>query len=162
MAKKVDTRFLNPFFSSAFDVIAEMSGESVSRGQLSISKSQDSVSAGFSVVIGVTGEVEGRVILDMTKKTAIKFAEIMNMEDIGEFNDLVKSTMGEIGNMVSGRAVSKLQDEGFDFRITPPTLFEGEQMIMTTPISLPVIVVPLNVSFGEILVNLALTQNASE
>ena len=153
---KVDTKYLNPFFSSAYDVIHEMSGEAVKRGQLRLHNKPESPSSGFAVVIGVTGELEGRVIVDLKKETAVKFAEIMNMEEIGEFNELVKSTMGEIGNMISGRAVSKLQNEGFSFNITPPTLFEGENMVVSTPSNLPIIVVPLEVSFGVITVNLAL------
>jgi len=154
---KVATKYLNPFFSSAFDVITEMSGETVKRGKLRLHNTPECESLGFAVIIGVTGEVEGRVIVDMNKITAIKFAETMNMEEIGEFNDLVKSSMGEIGNMISGRAISKLQNEGFGFNITPPTLFEGENMVVSTPSSLPVIVVPLELSYGTILVNLALS-----
>ncbi len=154
---KIDAKFLNPFFSSAYDVIQEMSGQSVERGKLALQNSQTCRSLGFAVIIGVVGEVEGRVILDMSQITAIKFAEIMNMETIGEFNELVKSSMGEIGNMISGRAVSKLQNEGYDFNITPPTLFEGQNMVMSNPSELPTIVVPLKAEFGSILVNLALT-----
>lgn len=154
----IEAKYLNPFFSSAFDIISEMSGEAVTRGQLRLHNKAESNSHGFAVIIGVTGDLEGRVIVDMSKSTAIKFAEIMNMEDIGEFNDLVKSSMGEIGNMISGRAVTKLQNEGGDFNITPPTLFEGENMIVSTPQALPIIVVPLTVPFGHIDVNLALTK----
>ncbi|MCJ8344568.1 chemotaxis protein CheX [bacterium] len=134
-----------------------MSSETVTRGKLRLHNKAESNSLGFAVIIGVTGDLEGRVIVDMSQATAIKFAEIMNMEEIGEFNDLVKSSMGEIGNMISGRAISKLQNEGGDFNITPPTLFEGENMIVSTPNALPIIVVPLSVPFGHIDVNLALT-----
>ena len=159
---KVDTKYLNPFFTSAYDVLEEMSGESVARGNLRLHKSPECKSHGFAVIIGITGQVEGRVILDMSPPTAIKFAEIMNMEEIGELDDLVKSSMGEVGNMISGRAVSKLQNLGYDFRITPPTLFEGNDMVVSTPASLPVIVVPLALPFGEILINLALTEAMPE
>jgi chemotaxis protein CheX len=154
MSAKIDVKILNPFFSSAYDVVEEMSGLEVTRGELRLHKNPTYTSQGFAVIIGVTGTLEGRVIIDMEKATALKFAEIMNMEDIGEFNELVKSSMGEIGNMISGRAISKLQDTGFDFNITPPTLFEGEQMTISTPV-LPTLVVPIIAEFGKIEINLA-------
>lgn len=154
MSPKMDVKILNPFFSSAYDVIREMAGDDVVRGELKLHKQKDYPSKGFAVIIGVTGALEGRVIIDMDQSVAVKFAEVMNMEDIGEFNELVKSSMGEVGNMVSGRAISKLQDSGFDCRISPPTLFEGEKMSISTPI-LPTIVVPILLSFGVIEINLA-------
>lgn len=156
---KIDAKYLNPFFSAAYDVITEMSEEEVQRGKLALNNSTEARSAGFAVVIGVVSESEninGRVILDMRKDTAIRFAEKMNFETIGQFNDLVRSSMGEIGNMISGRAISSLQNQGYDFNITPPTLFEGDNMLVTTPAGLPTVVVPLDTSFGRIMVNLAL------
>lgn len=156
---KIDIKYLNPFFTAAYDVISEMSEEDVQRGKLALNNSTETKSRGFAVIIGVVSDKErinGRVILDMEKKTAIQFAEKMNFEDIGEFNDLVRSSMGEIGNMISGRAISVLQNQGYDFSITPPTLFEGDNMTVTTPNSLPTVVVPLETVFGKILVNLAL------
>lgn len=160
---KIDIKYLNPFFTAAYDVICEMSEEDVQRGKLALNNSTETKSRGFAVIIGVVSDKErinGRVILDMEKKTAIQFAEKMNFEDIGEFNDLVRSSMGEIGNMISGRAISVLQNQGYDFSITPPTLFEGDNMTVTTPNSLPTVVVPLDTIFGKILVNLALAASS--
>lgn len=154
MSSKIDVKMLNPFFGSAYDVIKEMAGDGVVRGELKLHKQKDFPSKGFAVIIGVTGSLEGRVIIDMEKHVAIEFAEVMNMERIGEFNELVKSSMGEVGNMISGRAISKLQDAGFDCRISPPTLFEGEKMSISTPI-LPTIIVPIKLPFGIIEINLA-------
>ncbi len=162
---RIDAKYLNPFFSAAYEVIREMSEQDVERGRLKLNNSTESLSSGFAVVIGVISEhegINGRVIMDMTKETAVKFAEKMNFETIGVFNELVKSSMGEIGNMVSGRAISALQNEGYDFNITPPTLLEGENMAVTTPEGLPTIMVPLQTAFGLITINLALAAYSDE
>ena len=58
----------------------------------------------FQVILKIDGDITGQVILDMSKEVAIKLAEIMNMEEIGEFNEMVKSSVQEIGESLSEKA----------------------------------------------------------
>ena len=91
-------KLLNPFFISVFDVLEEMSGEKAERGQLVLKKDKKFSSNGVQVILKIDGDITGQVILDMSKEVAIKLAEIMNMEEIGEFNDMVKSSIKKLVN----------------------------------------------------------------
>lgn len=157
MSNAVDVKILNPFFSSSYEVVSEMTGLDITKGKLSLTKSAEFKSKGLSVIIGVTGVIEGRVILDMQIPVALKLASLMNFEEITESNELVRSSLGELGNMVSGKAVSKLMEQGYDLNITPPSVFEGQGITVTDSFSMQNILAPLILDIGEIDVNLALS-----
>ncbi|MFP4497899.1 MAG: chemotaxis protein CheX [Vulcanimicrobiota bacterium] len=145
---------VKPFAQAAYDVLKEIIEGPVTRGKLSLMQSPVSVH-GVVVIIGLTGGVEGRVLFDMNMETAKKIAEIMNYEEFETFNSLCRATISELGNIIAGRAVSMLNDGGYNFNITPPVLFVGEKM-ETSDIVQDTLVIPLETDHGTINVNVAL------
>lgn len=152
----IESQFSDPFFHSTYDILVEIVGGEVILGDRIPREKPEVESLGFAIIIGLTGVCQGRFILDTRKDTALKIAEVMNMESISEFNDLVRSTFGELANMITGSATTSLQNKGFDINISPPTLFEGEKMLISTTNWLPVLASSLTTSMGELRVNLAL------
>jgi len=146
--------YVKPFVQAAYDVLADIFEVPLERGKLSLLTSPVSVN-GVAVVIGLTGEIEGRVLFDMTEETAKKIAGVMNYEEFSEMNQLAKATISELGNIIAGRAISTLNDNGFKFAITPPILFIGEKM-ETTDRSQETLVVPLKSEYGDFNINIAL------
>ncbi|MGM0607439.1 MAG: chemotaxis protein CheX [Candidatus Muiribacteriota bacterium] len=154
--------YINPFVESAISVLAEMAGATFTRGDLAL-KTFPMVSKGLVIVIGVAGEIEGRVLYDMDKKTAMKVAGLMmGGEEVNEYDEMVASALAELGNIISGNAISQLNDLGFTFDITPPTLFSGDKLEMSNPsIGTQTLVIPLKSDeVGEIVVNVALKEKA--
>jgi len=149
-------KLLNPFFSSIFDVLEEMSGEKAERGKLVLQKNKKFSSNGFQVILSINGDVTGQVILDMSKEVAIKLAEIMNMEEIGEFNEMVKSSIKEIGESLSEKANQRLVETKLESQISPPQLLESNSVVIKENINKAVICAPLKLPFGEIIINLAI------
>lgn len=147
---------LNPFFTSVYECLEEISGESVKRGKLYLQKDRQFASRGFSVMIIISGQIEGKIILDMSKKVAIKFAEIMNMEEIGEFNDQVKSAIKEMANSVCEQSTEKLSKMEIEVNIDSPELIETEQLEQGNDNNVAVIAAPLELPFGELVIYLAL------
>ena len=152
----VESQISDPFFHATYDTLVEIIGGEVILGETITHNDSEFSALGFAIVIGLTGVCQGRFILDTTKETAIQIAEIMNMESINEFNDLVRSTFGELANMITGSATTSLQNKGFDINISPPTMFEGDKMLISTPNWPSIIIAPINTEKGEIRVNLAL------
>jgi chemotaxis protein CheX len=146
--------YIGPFAEAAYEILAKMLDVPVTRGKLSLNRSP-MVSFGVVVIIGLAGEIEGRVMYDMDKQTALNIAKVMNSMDFQEFDDLAKSTISELGNIITGRAVTVLNDRGFKFSITPPTLFVGNQMEMTD-LGLDILVIPLEMELGNMVINVAL------
>lgn len=149
--------FVNPFVESAVSVLRDMCSFSVTKGQLSVKKSNIDT-LGVAPIIGVTGDVSGRVIYDMSMQTALKIASIMNGEDLPEFDDLAQSAIAELSNIITGNTISLLSAAGYHVDITPPTLFLGKDMHISKGEMLT-LVVPLIIDAGEIFINVALKEN---
>jgi chemotaxis protein CheX len=99
----------------------------VKRGNIYLKGSSQSI-LGIATVVGLAGSVEGRVILDMDMPTALQIASIMNGETLSELDDMVKATLTELANIVTGVAVTKLHELNFKFDLTPPTIITGNNM----------------------------------
>ena len=133
--------YINPFVESAVTVISEVIQEEIKRGQISLKASAIPVSD-VAVVIGLAGQVEGRILFDMGMETALDIVSKMNNEQINEFNELARATITELGNMICGRAVTKLADMGFTFDVTPPAVFSGKKMVVSNT-EIEALLVPL-------------------
>ena len=156
--------YINPFVEISYRVLKEvLDGSEVKRGNLYL-KSTAMPVMGVAALVGLAGDVEGRVLFDMTLDTALKIASKMNNEDLPQFDDLAKATISELANMITAQAVTKLHDLGFKFDLTPPALFAGEKMEIAalggTSDSVEALIVPLITEFGKIEVNVAIRERA--
>lgn len=154
--------YINPFVETAYRVLKEvLNGADVKRGELAL-KSVAMPVMGVAALVGLAGDVEGRVLFDMTYETALKIASQMNGETLTKFDDLVKATISELANLITAQAVTKLHELGFKFDLTPPALFAGEKMeiaaLAGTQNNVEALIVPLITEFGEIELNVAIRE----
>lgn len=150
--------YLNPFTEAAFYVLSEVIfDDDIQRGELSIRK-DPMVSTGVSTVIGLTGDLQGHVVYDMDRKTAIAIATEMNGEPMPGLNDLVRSTINELANMISGNATAKLSENGYNCDITPPTFIVGVDSELYAHKGMQHIVIPLKSKCGTIILSLAVSE----
>jgi chemotaxis protein CheX len=152
--------YINPFIQAATNTLKELiPNMTFERGQLSTSDSPI-FCGGCASVIGITGQVEGRVIFDMTKDAAIKIAGGMNEEEFAEFDSMVSSSINELANIISGGAITILNNNGYELDISAPTVFTGESLELYDPQTLGAsIIVPINTNFGELKINVAMRDN---
>lgn len=154
--------YINPFVEAAFVVLQESLQTDVKRGELYL-KSTSVPVLGVAAIIGLAGNVEGRVLLDMTRNTAIAIAsgmlKSMEMEPITELNDLGRATITELANMITGQAVTKLHDLGFSFDLTPPALFTGDNMEISNA-DVEALIVPMETPHGKIEINVAIRERS--
>ncbi|MCA1753425.1 MAG: chemotaxis protein CheX [Spirochaeta sp.] len=152
--------YINPFVESAYNVLQEVLSVEITRGELYL-KSTSMPVLGVAAIIGLAGDVEGRVLFDMSKDTAIKIAsgmlESMEMEPIEELNDMGKATITELANMITGQAVTKLHNLGFKFDLTPPAIFTGDNMEIADT-GVEALIVPMELPFGKIEINVAIRE----
>lgn len=154
--------YINPFVESAYNVLKEVLNTEVNRGELYL-KSTSMPVLGVAAVVGLAGDVEGRVLFDMTRETAIQIAssmlEGMEMEKIEELNDMGKATITELANMITGQSVTKLHNLGFKFDLTPPAIFTGENMEVSDT-GVEALIVPMEVPQGKIEINVAIRERS--
>mgnify|MGYP000978423880 CR=1 FL=1 len=82
----------------------------------------------------------------------------MNGEEITDFNDLAQSTIAELSNIITGNTISLLSGSGYRVDITPPTLFMGDNLVVSKAEALT-LVVPIVTDAGDIYINVALKEN---
>ena len=148
--------YINPFVEAAFSVLKEVLAEELKRGELYLKSTSQPV-LGVAAIIGLTGEVEGRVLIDMSKETALGVASAMNEEKLSDFGDLGKATIGELANMIAAQAVTKLADIGFEFDLTPPAIITGENMQVNDG-NVEALIVPIVMSHGKLEINVAVRE----
>ena len=85
------------------------------------------------ILIGVTGEMRGQVVLSIDEKKACEIASRMMMGmPVPELDDMAISAISELGNMIMGNAATILSTKGIGIDITPPTLCRGAMKISQT------------------------------
>lgn len=154
--------YINPFVESAYNVLQEVLQSEVKRGELYLKSSAMPV-LGVAAIVGLAGDVEGRVLFDMSQETAIKIAskmlEDMEMEPVTSMNDMARATITELANMITGQAVTKLHNLGFSFDLTPPAIFTGENMEVSNT-DVEALIVPMDLPMGKIEINVAIRERS--
>jgi len=155
--------YINPFVEAAFNVLKEVLGTDVKRGDLFL-KSTTMQIQGVAALVGLAGDVEGRVLFDMTKDTALAVASGMNSEEMTVLDEMVKATITELANMITAQAVTKLHDLGFKFDLTPPALFTGDNMEISNNMEVEALIVPMELGpggkSGKIEINVVIRERA--
>jgi chemotaxis protein CheX len=150
--------YINPFVEATFNVLKEVLNTEVKRGDLYLKSTTMSIQ-GVAALVGLAGDVEGRVLFDMTKETALAVAGAMNQETFTVLDELAKATIQELANMITAQAVTKLHDLGFKFDLTPPALFTGENMEVSNNLKVEALIVPMDLGpHGKIEVNVAIRE----
>lgn len=148
--------YINPFVESAFNVLKEVLQGDIKRGELYL-KSTSMPVMGVAALVGLAGDVEGRVLFDMEKASALKIASAMNGEQLTVMDELVKATITELANMITAQAVTKLHELGFRFDLTPPAIFTGDNMEVSDQ-DVEALIVPMETPQGKIEINVAIRE----
>lgn len=146
--------YVQPFVTSAQEILAQVLSGQIAAGKVELSPAPKTGN-GVTAIVGVTGEGEGRVLYEMSRETALAIAGEMNDEPQSELGVLAQDTLSELASMMTGRAISLLNDRGYSLRVSPPTLISGDNVIISTA-ELETMTVPLETTHGEVVVNVAL------
>lgn len=84
------------------------------------------------IMIGVTGEMRGQVLIAMSENDACDIASKMCMMEVKTIDDFAASALSELGNMIMGNASTVFASNGIGIDITPPTLSHGEVSFTNT------------------------------
>ena len=121
---EMNAEHVNPFLVAATKILKDMCFIDSKVGKPYLSDCQfneDSV----IIVIGVTGEMRGQVLMEMRESVACDIASKMCMMPVTQMDDLSKSAIGELGNMIMGNAATIFSTKGIGIDITPPVLAVG-------------------------------------
>jgi len=81
---------------------------------------------GMASLVTIQGDIEGRIILDIDPPTAARVASYLAGAPVSETDEMVRETVCELANLVIGNAITALNDQGFSFKIHPPTIHTAD------------------------------------
>lgn len=151
--------FINPFISAAVEVLQKETGAEVKRGEISLEKSAYT-SHDVTVLIGVTGMLQGLVLYGFPEATAKNIVEAILGERVAVLDEMVVSAMAEMGNVITGLASGGLEAKGYICDITPPSVIIGRGVVLST-IKIHRLRIPLITSLGLMEISCAFTSTAS-
>lgn len=152
----MNVKFIKPFVEAAYEVLKVEAGVSVTRGGISLQKSAHTTND-VTVIISMVGQVEGVVFYGMSEQTAINIVSNIIGQPFEEFDELAQSGIGELGNVITGQASRRLFEAGFEADISPPTLLQGKDVIIST-LDFQRLLVPLETELGSFEITLALRE----
>lgn len=111
--------YIDPFVTTTIRVLDSAIPGSIRRGDVTVLQG-DRMKGDVAVLVRITGDAEGDIILSMDTATALRICASLFREDFAVMTPRSVDALMEIANMITGNAVSALNDQGFDFAVSPP------------------------------------------
>jgi chemotaxis protein CheX len=151
----VKAEILNSFISSALEVLQTMAGLEPRTGSPRL-KGREERSYDISGIIGLTGQVQGFVVLSLCESAALHVVSSFVGEPVAHVDEQVKDAVGELTNMFAGGAKRVLAAARYDLRISIPSVVVGEGHVISRPRGVPCLEIPFETEAGPFSVELCL------
>ena len=145
---------IQPFINAADAVFAESLQAPTKIVDLSMDE-ETCRRKGVAALIAIKGEIEGRVILDLSPEVALRVASHLAGEELPESEQVVRETVCELANMVIGNSVTLLNDQGFRFKDFPPEIHVHESGLSGSA-DTEAMVLCLETPCGEVYLNISM------
>ena len=107
--------YINPFLMAATSVIKDICQVDMKIGRPYV-KTTEFASDSVIIMIGVTGEVRGQVLMSFPEAHALHVASKMMMGmPVTALDDMSASAINELGNMMMGNAATILSTKGHGY-----------------------------------------------
>jgi chemotaxis protein CheX len=139
--------YINPFLAATQDVFKQMLGMDIEKRKIELREDfvdgQDA-----NVLIGVIGALQGSVVYCFPKSTALAIVKSM-----------AASALGEIGNIISGNALSRLAQANYHCDIAPPQIILGGNKSISMASS-KYLFIPITCQAGDMAISVMLREKA--
>ncbi len=153
----MDQSYIIPFVKSVQNVFETMLQLPVQIGQPELKHPGDS-GHDVSAIIGMSGDVEGSVVLSFPTATATRVVAIFTGTELEAEDEDFADAVGELVNMVSGGA--KAQFSGKDVTISCPSVVVGQSHQVYGRKDVVAISIPCESDCGAFNVEVSIRQNA--
>ncbi len=144
----MNVEYINPFINGTQAVLKNLCNEETTLGKIYL-KSSPFTGETISIIIGVTGDIKGQVIFSLGHSSACSIASKMMMGmPVTEMDELAKSAISELTNMILGNTATLFYNAGIIIDITPPSLLMGQNVQISTT-KTQTICIPLQLSDGN-------------
>lgn len=123
----MDVKVINPFAESFLTVMPQLGFSSVKMGNATVKK--EAMSDGVVVVLGIVGDMKGNVAYTLSLENAKQIASTMMMGmPVEELDDMAKSALSELTNMLTANAATAFSNQGIVIDISTPTMLLGHDI----------------------------------
>lgn len=124
----MDVKHVNPFIESFSTVMPQLGFCNIQQGDLCV-KGRDVTCSGVIIIVGIVGAVKGNVVYRIGVENAKQIASTMMMGmPVEELDDMSRSALSELTNMLTASAATAFYDAGIQIDISTPTLLYGENI----------------------------------
>lgn len=120
----INADYINPFLIAATKVLKDMVFLNAKIGKPYMKEAVFG-DKNLLIMLGVTGEMSGQVIISFEKSIALDVASKMCMMQFSALDELAESAIGELCNMILGNTATVFSTKGIEIDITPPTMCKG-------------------------------------
>src|SRR5574344_2667846 len=147
------------FTKKAFEaVMLEVVGEEIAPAEEFEIAPNDKLA--LSIIIGISGETNGRILLNTSVEDGNKIAVAMNFGDPLENEEDLHVYLAEFANMFCGRTATHINNK-FGKReiwISPPAIFSAKDLDIVTP-NVSSMKAYYNCSLGKYIVDMGFSEN---
>jgi len=130
---------ITPFSDSFLAILLEVLNCNVKPCKIYLKSTTESI-AGVGACVSFTGDISGRLLINMTKDDAVFVSNLM----IGE--ELIKETAKELANMTAGQAAVKLKGLGININFADSVFFDNDYIEKCSNLPFEALIAPFNLS----------------
>ena len=145
-----------PFTKATSEVFKLLLDLDVSTGTPEVSDGAADTAGKISIVIGITGDLSGKILYRFPVETTLEMVKIMSGMEIEEIDEFVTSALGEVANIISGNAMTDLSSQQIVCDILPPQVVSGDDQHLCSgdvPITHAKVETPIGILELDIQVN---------
>ena len=153
----MDVKYINPFIDSFYNILPQIGFSNVTREEVTVKNSVESL--GILINLGIVGDIKGNIVYNIQGENGKKIASKMMMGlPVEELNEMAKSALSELSNMLTANASINFSNIGVNVNISTPTLMYGQDIkiklntdkILNIKIVADDIPIDVNVAFEKI------------
>jgi chemotaxis protein CheX len=150
---------VNRYVAAAVEILGHEIRETVERGPV-VAEANPYTTDDVTAVVGISGDVSGSFYLSMSEATALGIVGAMLGQPVEEFDEIARSGIAELANVVAGAAGIALAADGLSTNISPPLLLHGAGARLST-VDLQRLVVSLRTRLGPVAVHVAVRDRSA-
>jgi chemotaxis protein CheX len=148
-AGQLDVQYINPFLEATAETFRQMAGMECVRTGVTVRV--DGSTKGFiSGTMGLSGPAEGFVALTFEDSLARKIVcRMLQVQPGEETEDDIRDAVGELMNMIAGRAKAELVNTEHSFQLSLPTTIVGGPHTVGKVRGVPVVVISFAIAESD-------------
>ncbi|MDP4179606.1 MAG: chemotaxis protein CheX [Bacillota bacterium] len=124
----MNIEYINPFIEASQTVLKQIAGLDAKLGKVYLKESPYK-SNSIIVIVGLTGKIRGQAMFTMDMNVGLFIASsMMGGMPVSELDEISKSALSELTNMILGNTATILYNKGMAIDITPPTCLFGDNL----------------------------------